>query len=91
MKTIPLTRGLVALVDDDDFEALSRFNWHAIQRSRDDPDSMVARRRVKLDGYQRATGVYMHRALCPGYTYVRHIDGNTLNNQRANLRGNGNQ
>jgi hypothetical protein len=29
MKTIPLTQGQVAIVDDEDFERLSQFSWHA--------------------------------------------------------------
>jgi hypothetical protein len=29
MKQILLTRGFVAVVDDEDFDALSRYRWHA--------------------------------------------------------------
>jgi hypothetical protein len=29
MATIPLTRGMVAIVDDADYEWLSKFSWHA--------------------------------------------------------------
>lgn len=28
MKQIPLTKGRFAIVDDDDFEALSKFKWN---------------------------------------------------------------
>ena len=33
MKTIPLTKGLVAIVDDDDFEHVSQFKWHATRKA----------------------------------------------------------
>lgn len=34
MKTIPLTQGQVALVDEGDFDSLNRFNWCAVWNSR---------------------------------------------------------
>lgn len=30
MKQIPLTQGKVALVDDSDFEELSKYKWHSV-------------------------------------------------------------
>jgi hypothetical protein len=81
MKTIKLTQGKVALVDDSDFEALSKFKWCA--------------RRGKLTWYAgrcrsikgRKTVVYMHRQIM-GFPAgeVDHRDGDGLHNWRENLR-----
>lgn len=74
---IPLTRGLVARVDDADLPALRPFKWHATA------NGYAA---TCLPGTRRY--VYMHRLLLnagPG-DLVDHIDGDRLNNTRANLR-----
>lgn len=75
MKTIPLTRGKVALVDDCDYEALSDYSWQCT-----------------VDGYARrwALGghVWMHRQILnpeKGFD-VDHVNGDRLDNRRANLR-----
>jgi len=72
MKEIPLTKGLVALVDDEDFEALSRFKWH-VGGSR---------------GYAMRGGFYMHREILKpaNGVHIDHVNGNPLDNRRANLR-----
>lgn len=78
MREIQLSQGKVALVDDEDFGALSKHKWSALRRAR----SWHAVRRT-ADRY-----IYMHREIigadCP--REVDHADGNGLNNQRANLR-----
>ena len=33
MERIPLTQGLFALVDDEDYEALSKYKWHIMRTS----------------------------------------------------------
>lgn len=78
MKTIPLTQGQQALVDDDDYASLSKFQWFA---KRDKYTFYAARRSGKHH-------VTMHRILMQAEPRVEidHKDGDGLNNQRYNLR-----
>lgn len=74
MKEIKLSQGKVALVDDEDHEKLIPYGWYYNER------------------YAKATinykKVYLHKFLvsCPNGMQVDHIDGDTLNNQKCNLR-----
>lgn len=82
MRTIALTRGYVATVDDADYERLAAHRWYAHPGSR----AVYAARRA-LDG-GRSRVVFMHRMLLdvPAGFEVDHRDGDGLNNRRANLR-----
>jgi hypothetical protein len=82
VKTIPLTRGQVALVDDADYEWLSAWKWHAFKRKFGGFDAG----RSVTNGRGNWTTVRMHQALCPGVREVDHINRNPLDNQRHNLR-----
>jgi hypothetical protein len=79
MKQIPLTRGMFALVDDEDFEYLNQFKWYA---HKDSATYYAMRKKNRKD-------VRMHRVIL-GITEPKvfgdHIDHNGLNNQRSNLR-----
>ena len=73
MRQIPLRGGQVTLVDDADFEYLSRFGWY------------------NAGGYARRVDrpyTYLHHLLIdvPDGLQADHINGNSLDNQRANLR-----
>jgi hypothetical protein len=82
MKTIQLTRGKVALVDDEDHEYLSQWKWYALKTK----NAFYAVRAVRTPTGQKA--VLMHRAIlrCPQGKETDHIDHDGLNNQRSNLR-----
>ena len=74
----------MALVDDEDFEALSRFKWCVLRTK----GAFTVVRGVKV-GIGIRKIVRMHRTLImlPSGFQVDHIDRNPLNNQKFNLRG----
>jgi hypothetical protein len=80
VKELALTRGLVALVDDADYEALNCHKWYAIPHGR----TFYARRNIRLTDGRRST-IAMHQQLLSGHK-VDHRDRNGLNNQRDTLR-----
>lgn len=87
MKQIPLTQGLFALVDDEDFEYLNQFKWHVGGIGN---NTYVATQNYKGRRFpSHKKTAWMHRIIL-GITnpavYVDHKDGNGLNNQRYNLR-----
>src|SRR6266576_5977344 len=76
MKEIELTQGYVALIDNEDFDWINQHKWNT------------------LTGYYNkkyafnTTAGLMHRFILdtPPDMEVDHKDGNTLNNQRSNIR-----
>lgn len=88
-RTIPLTRGYVAIVDDEDYERLSEWNWHVIGRA---PYIYAVRKRRVGEGefWRTKRVLYMHCAVVnadgDGLIRVDHFNHNTLDNRRANLR-----
>ena len=85
MKTIPLTQGKVAIVDDRDYKWLSQFKWRA-QKSGKRPDSFYAVRNVTIN--KRRTTIQMHRQIMdpPQGVEIDHRNNNGLDNRRCNLR-----
>lgn len=85
MKEIKLTQGFVAIVDDEDYERLSHYKWHA-NKVGYDGDVVYARRRSRKG--EKGTHIYMHRFIMntADNQEVDHIDYNTLNNRKSNLR-----
>lgn len=81
MIEIQLTKGLVAIVDDEDAD-LAGIRWHG--RS----NGYAAR---SVHSKEKRSLIYLHRqvaerALGPSALHVDHVNGNRLDNRRANLR-----
>ena len=83
MITIELTQGKAALIDDEDFERVSKYKWTLSDVSR---KKFYARRSDWNKGNQKT--ILMHRFImnAPEGFEVDHIDGDGLNNQKHNLR-----
>jgi hypothetical protein len=85
MKEIALTQGKVALVDDEDFDELSRYKWHA----RKDNSNMcyAGRNSEKINGRRHTIRMHWHIIGKPEKPFtVDHINGDGTDNQRSNLR-----
>jgi hypothetical protein len=84
MKEIRLTRGLVAIVDDEDYESLSAYRWYAKRTGGRAPKDYACRSM----GGPRGPRVLMHRTIinAPAGMDVDHINGDALDNRRCNLR-----
>lgn len=81
--TIPLTRGLTAIVDDEDAARLTGHRWCAVRIT----GRWYAKRGVWDARSERVRTVYLHRAAVEAQADARVIplDGDGLNCRRANL------
>jgi len=81
MKEIKLTQGMIALVDDEDFDYLNQWRWY-VHKER---YSYYALRSVKNSNKKT---IAMHRIIMgtPDNMHTDHKDKNGLNNQKDNLR-----
>lgn len=85
MKRLKLTQGKWAKVDDEDFQALSKFKWFA----RSSRGCWYASRNIYPNGTgSRGVMIHLHVVLLGEVSgkEIDHIDRDGLNNQRSNLR-----
>ena len=84
MKKIELTQGQFAIVDDDDYEYLSQWKWHAHY----DRHTNSFRARKNIRNEKKATTISMHTMIMktPKGLVCDHINGDTLDNRKENLR-----
>ncbi len=78
-KQIELSQGKIAIVDDEDFEYINKWKWCATKRYN---GSFYA---ISTDNKK---SVYMHRIIMnpPDGVYVDHINRDSLDNRKCNLR-----
>lgn len=89
MKTIPLTQGKHAIVDDDVFEIISGYRWNA-HKAQTLPGSFYAQRSITVHNQpgKRTTDCLHWYVIGKPFKglVVDHINGDTLDNRRENLR-----
>ena len=81
MKTIPLSKGMNAIVDDSDFDWLNRHKWTYHSNG-------YAMRSCGSSGPKKRKYIFMHRDIinpAAGIS-VDHRNGNRIDNRRENLR-----
>ncbi len=80
-KKIEVSKGLCALVDDDDYEELNQYKWHACKCK----NTFYVNRTVSIPTKET---ISMHRFITNAQKgqLVDHINGDGLDNRRANLR-----
>jgi hypothetical protein len=83
MKTIPLTQGYIAQIDDEDFTRVSQFKWSV----HFDKNKVYARRQFCVDGTLKQ--ILLHRFILDitdPEQGIDHEDRDGLNCQKYNLR-----
>jgi len=83
-RRIRLTRGQFAIVDPEDYERLRRYKWYAVQG----PRTFYAVHSLTNGKKAKRKNAYMHHMVIriPPGMFCDHINGNGLDNRRANLR-----
>lgn len=87
-RVIEIGKNLLSRVDDEDYEGIRQYRWHAIWNEK--IGSYYAVRGNWLKSEARQVNVYMHRQIL-GLQYgdglqADHINHETLDNRRENLR-----
>lgn len=84
MNLIPLTQGHYARVDAEDFDTMSAFSWSCSKSN----GGVYAVRGIWNSSEKRTVIVPMHRVIVGASRgqYVDHINNDTLDNRRCNLR-----
>ena len=84
MKEIQLTKGKIALVDDEDFDRINNYKWQSHLRFN---YYYASRKSSRLLGKRKT--IYMHREILninDPNIHIDHISHDGLNNQKSNLR-----
>jgi len=69
----------IILIDDNDYEIISKYNWHLNNKG-------YAITNIKINNKRTTKQIHTIIMNTPKGMEVDHIDHNTLNNQRSNLR-----
>lgn len=82
-RAVPLTQGKHTIIDEEDWDRVGPFKWW-VQRSL---NTWYARRHERdQDGKKRLVALHRFLLCAPPGTFVDHINGDGLDNRKANLR-----
>lgn len=81
---LPLTQGKVTLIDDDDYELVSRYSWFP----RTDKKSGTVYVVTKITVARKRKQIYLHRIIMEAKEgqVVDHLNRDGLDNRRENLK-----
>lgn len=88
MITISLTKGYEAIIDEEDFEKVKGRSWH-VRMIRGKPYAGTGSYLGKIDGKYVTRTIHLHRIIIGNFDsniQIDHINGNGLDNRKANLR-----
>lgn len=88
MKEIELSRGKKALIDDEDFDEISKFSWYINENAEHTKQYAMRSRLAHEKNELIGTKIYMHRYILKindKNITVKHLNGDTLDNRKSNL------
>lgn len=82
-KEIKLTKGQVAIVDDEDYIKINQYKWCVYKKYN---GKYYAKRGIKVN--KKSKSILMHRQILdyPDTEEIDHINGNGLDNRKENIR-----
>ena len=88
MKTIPLTKGYEAIVDDEDYETVAGYKWYASINVFPNGKKYVYAKHMLpvINGKRREERMHQLLMEVPHGLHVDHINGDTLDNRKSNMR-----